>query len=143
MSLTTADITTIRDIVIDAIDRLVVPRFDDIDKRFVAFETRLDNFETRFDTLENRFDNLEMRFFELQQDVLSMNIRLKNIETMVQDLQGRVEGMENDIKKIYGILKLIPTQDFADRKYNKLSPVKKLAVLKVELDKLSKRIRTN
>lgn len=136
MSLTTADITTIRDVVIDVIDRLVVPRFDDIDKRFISLEDR-------FETLHNRFDTMKKRFFELQQDVLSTNIRLQNIDIMIHDIQGRVENLENDVEEIFKMLKLIPAQDFADRKYNKFTPVKKLAVLKKELEKLSKIIKTN
>lgn len=89
-------LTSIREVVVDALEQVVFPKFDEIDKRF----EQIDN---RFDQVDRRFDGVETRLAELEGDMLGVKIRLKSVEEKIDALGDNnlmIRNHEKRIKKL-------------------------------------------
>lgn len=69
-------------------------RFEGIDKRFEGVDGHFESFDQRFDHLELRFTALEIQFRTHLHE-------LHEIRVQVDATDGRLIGVENDIKEIY------------------------------------------
>jgi chromosome segregation ATPase len=107
MSLTKDDIDQVRDVVVSAIEALVIPRFDEHDKRF--------------DALEKRFDSLEERVDALANDVVDLKKDMREAKNHLANIEGRLEALEADIKELYGMVEKIQRHNGARKSFDKLS----------------------
>lgn len=104
MSLTDEDLSQVRDVVVSAIQELVLPRFDEHDRRLQAIES-------------------DIR--ELKEDVGILKADMREVKDRLSHLEGRVEAIEADVKELYIMLKAQrPT--YADKKFAKLSVEQKV-----------------
>lgn len=88
MALTKEDRKDIRDIVrdtvIEAMEQLMLPRFDEQDERFDAIEKDLAIVKEDMHTLKN--------------DVQVLKGDMRQVKSTLYNLDGRAEALENDIK---------------------------------------------
>ncbi len=125
---------------IEAVETLILPRFDRMETRLDGVETRLDGVETRLDGVETRLDGVETRLagvetrlgrLELSHDELGR--RFGAIEAgmaQLDSIDNRLKALENDIREIYKILNEKPLH--IDKTYQKLSDKQKLVRLHQE-----------
>lgn len=103
MSLTDEDLSQVRSIVVEsavgAIQELVLPRFDEHDRRFQALETDLR---------------------ELKADAAVLKADMREVKNRLGRLEGRVEAVEADIKELYAMVSA-QKSSYSDRKFTKLS----------------------
>lgn len=103
MSLTDEDLSQVRGVVVDAIQELILPRFDEHDKRFEAIEADLR---------------------EVKEDVRSLKADMHEVKDRLGHLEGRVEALEADVKELYVIAKQHST--YADKNFRELSVEQKV-----------------
>jgi septal ring factor EnvC (AmiA/AmiB activator) len=72
MSLTDEDLSQVRDVVVSAIQELVLPRFDEHDQRFEALDSRL---------------------ARLEADIKATQIDMRQLKSTLGKLDGRVEAL--------------------------------------------------
>ena len=87
MSLNEADIVLVRDVVVGAIETLVLPRFDEHDRRF--------------ETLEKDMAEVKEDVRVLKADVSVLKDDMREVKSTLHSLDGRVESLEADIKELY------------------------------------------
>lgn len=94
MSLTKQDLGNIQDIILDALNVVVNPRFDYLEAKVEGLDNRMSNMEIRFGGLENRVDGLESAQHET-------NRRLSSVETRLTNVEGGVMALHNDVIELY------------------------------------------
>ena len=118
MSLSKEDLGDVRDIVIDALEALVLPRFDSLEHRMDRLEGRMDGLENRMGNLEVRMDGLEGRMGNIEGRMGSIEGRIGNLEVgqheqtrqiralsgNINNIDGRLEALEADIKELYAMV---------------------------------------
>lgn len=127
MSLTKQDLSQIRSIVLEAVEVVVEPRFEDM--------------ENRFDGLESQIGKLETEVNSLKMEISGLSRRVSSLEEKVDGLSGRVTALENDIKELYDLAKHKPHTEFGGRKYQKLPDHEKIKVLDREIVALAKHLK--
>jgi len=151
MALDTDDIVAIRGVFNEAFEVLVLPRFDEIDDRLDKMDDRLDSMDGRLDSMDDRLDSMDGRLDQMDGRLDNIDGRLDRQERTTQELQtevragfaavnkrlddlsGKVEALESDIKELYEITVRLEHGTVADRKFAKLSLEKKLLTLNAEL----------
>lgn len=110
MSLTSEDLDQVRGVVVDvvtsAIQELVLPRFDEHDKRFEALEA---------DMAEVKED---VRI--LKDDVRTLKEDMREVKDSLGRLEGRVEALEADIKELYAMVRTAQKPSYTDEQFAKL-----------------------
>jgi len=114
MSLDRTDITTIREIVLEALEAVVTPRFDDQDRRF-------ERQDKRFERQDERFDRLEADIAEIKTDVRSLKHDMHEVKSSLSGLDGRVEALEADVKEPYAMMAAMQKQTVLGKRSAKLS----------------------
>lgn len=129
MALTKDDKIWIKDAItegiVDALNEIVIPRFDEHDRRFEAIENRLDSIERRLESLEARVAALESGMREVKE-------RLGYVE-------GEIQALTNDIKEIYDFIYKKPNKVLVSDIFAKMSDEEKITALHDELQKLAKK----
>lgn len=144
MALTNDDKTWIKDAIVegvnDALELVVLPRFDAIqtqldrhDKKFEIIDGRLTAIETRLDSVETRLDSVKSRLTSVETDIRDMK---QSIHTM----SWQIEAMMNDIKELYDAVYKKPNRALIDRQFSKLSDTDKVLVLNQEILKMAKKL---
>lgn len=77
-----------------AIEGILAPRFDTIDKQFLEVRLRLDAHDKRFDKLEQRLDEHDKRFDKLEQCLGGLEQRLDGLEQRLDEHDKRFDGFE-------------------------------------------------
>lgn len=119
MSLTKEDLSEVRDVVVEALEAIVLPRFDTLEGDVAVLKTDVAVLKT--DVAELKTDVVK-----LQQDMREVKGTLKNID-------DRVTTMENDIKEIYYMIANLQKTQSAGKKFSKLSLEQKLLKINQEL----------
>jgi len=114
MSLDKTDVATIREVIFDAFEAVLFPRFEQQDERFDAQDKR-------FDAQEKRFDRLETDIAEIKQDVHILKDDMREVKTTLNHLDGRLEALEADVKELYGMLAAMQKLSATDKQFAKLS----------------------
>jgi archaellum component FlaC len=111
MSLTSEDIAQVRSVVIGAIETLVLPRFEDQDRRF--------------DQQDERFDAVEGKLARMEADIKAVQIDMRQVKSSLGWLEGHVEALEADIKELY-VMVAAQKPAYTDKKIAKLSVEQKV-----------------
>lgn len=118
MSLTKEDLSQVRDVVVEAIQELILPRFDEHDKRLTAIEQDVRGLKEDVRVLK---DDVRV----LKDDVRVLKEQMREVGVSIGRIEGRLEAVEADIKELYDLL---DTQkpSYADKQFAKLSVERKV-----------------
>ena len=119
MALTSDDKNYIKDTIIEALEAVVLPRFDEHDARFNRLEG--DVAELKSDVAVLKAD-----VAVLKTDVAELKSDMREVKHSLASLEGRVAALEADVKEIYAMLA-------PDKKFEKLMIEKKLLRINGEL----------
>ncbi|PID31383.1 hypothetical protein CR983_01340 [Candidatus Saccharibacteria bacterium] len=133
MSLTSDDKQWIATTIGDAITELVLPRFDEHDRRF-------DEHDKRFEALENDVSLMKRDLQEVKEDVRVLKDDMRSVKQRLDSLEGTVKALENDIKEIYRMIEGVDNPRFFTKQFAKLPDKEKILVFNEELLKLAKKV---
>ena len=117
MALSKEDMQQIREVIIEGVEAVTGPRFD-------ALES--DVAELKSDVVELKSDVIG-----LKTDMAEVMGSVRVLNMSMDELSGRVEALENDIKEIY--IMLANETQITDKKFAKFSIEDKLLKLNAEL----------
>ena len=117
MALSKEDMQQIREVIIEGVEAVTGPRFD-------ALES--DVAELKSDVVELKSDVIG-----LKTDMAEVMGSVRVLNMSMDELSGRVEALENDIKEIY--IMLANETQITDKKITKFSLEEKLLKLNAEL----------
>lgn len=121
----------IADGVVEALESVVLPRFDEHDKRF-------DRIEARLGLVEKRLESLESDVCILKQDVSALKQDMHGVKDRLDTLEWQVEALTNDIKEIYAVIYKKPNRTLVSKNFEKLSTEDKITIMHEELLKIAK-----
>ncbi len=128
----------IADGVVEALETVVLPRFDEHDKRFDRIEDRLGSVEKRLESLESDVCILKQDVSALKQDVSALKQDMHGVKDRLDTLEWQVEALTNDIKEIYAVIYKKPNRTLVSRNFEKLSTEDKITIMHEELLKIAK-----
>jgi chromosome segregation ATPase len=115
MTLTTDDRQWIKGAItegiVDALNEIVIPRFE-------AIESRLDSIESRLTSLERD---------------------MRDVKEQLGYVEGEIQALTNDIKEIYNVIYKKPNKILVSEMFAKMSDEDKITTLHDELQKLAKK----
>lgn len=114
MSLTDEDITQVRDVVVSALQELILPRFDEHDQRFDAIEQDLRQVKEDVRVLK---EDVAV----LKEDVRVLKDDMREAKGSLSRLEDRVEALEADVKELYSMIVASTKSSNGDKKFAKLS----------------------
>lgn len=121
----------IADGVVEVLEAVVLPRFDEHDKRF-------DRIEARLGLVEKRLESLESDVCILKQDVSALKQDMHGVKDRLDTLEWQVEALTNDIKEIYAVIYKKPNRALVSKNFEKLSTEDKITIMHEELLKIAK-----
>lgn len=121
----------IADGVVEALEAVVLPRFDEHDKRF-------DRIEDRLGSVEKRLESLESDVCILKQDVSALKQDMHGVKDRLDTLEWQVEVLTNDIKEVYAVIYKKPNRALVSKNFEKLSTEDKITIMHEELLKIAK-----
>ena len=107
----------IADGVVEALESVVLPRFDEHDKRF---------------------DRIEARLGLVEEDVSSLKSEMREVKDRLGRVEGELQALTNDIKEIYDVIYGKPNKSFMSASFAKMSSKEKLLLINEELLKMAK-----
>lgn len=122
----------ITDGVVEALETIILPRFDAVEARLDAVEKRLDSVESRLDSVEARLDSVEARLIALEAEMRTVRERLDTLE-------WQVEALTNDIKELYAAVYKTPNRTLVSESFRRLSDKDKIVIMHEELLKMAKK----
>lgn len=128
----------IADGVVEALEAVVLPRFDEHDKRFDRIEVRLDSVGKRLESLESDVCILKQDVSALKQDVSALKQDMHGVKDRLDTLEWQAEALTNDIKKIYAVIYKKPNRTLVSKNFEKLSTEDKITIMHEELLKIAK-----
>ncbi|MFZ2126266.1 MAG: hypothetical protein WAV04_02025 [Candidatus Microsaccharimonas sp.] len=111
MTLTTADQTYIQSTIVRAIEQLVVPRFDAIDRDILV----------------------------MKEDIYNLKLGMREVNMQLDDIDGRLEALEADVKELYFIQTKQQNVTLTDKKFAKLPLETKIQVIDREVVAMAKK----
>ena len=107
----------IADGVVEALEAVVLPRFDEHDKRF---------------------DRIEARLGSVEKDVSSLKSEMYEVKDRLDRVEGELQALTNDIKEIYDVIYSKPNKALISASFAKMSSKEKLLIINEELLKIAK-----
>lgn len=126
MALDDTDKTWIKDTIVEALEVIVLPRFDEHDKRFDTLEKDVAGLKEDVRVLKG-----DVR--ALKEDVRVLKDDMRNVKISLSNLEGKVEALEADIKEIYFMQARFEKEGRSNTTFAKLSLEKKLLQLNKDL----------
>ena len=114
----------IADGVVEALESVVLPRFDEHDRRF--------------DRVEARLGSVEEDVSGLKEDVSSLKSEMREVKDRLGRVEGELQALTNDIKEIYDVIYGKPNKSFMSASFAKMSSKEKLLLINEELLKMAK-----
>lgn len=112
MSLTQNDLDQIRTIVIEGVEAVTGPQFDELRHEIAGIKKDIVKIRADISTLKH--------------DVSYLKSEVRLLNQKFDSLDGRVEALENDIKEIYAMLSQPKSADKDEQEFHKLSLEKKI-----------------
>jgi len=69
-------------------------------------ELQFETIDKRFNIMDQRFDQVDLRLSFVENQNRSLGYDLREVKQRAEDIDGRLMGVENDIKEIYNYLPL-------------------------------------
>ena len=107
----------IADGVVEALESVVLPRFDEHGERLNRIEARLGSVE---------------------EDVSSLKSEMREVKDRLGRVEGELQALTNDIKEIYDVIYGKPNKSFMSASFAKMSSKEKLLIINEELLKMAK-----
>lgn len=121
----------IADGVVEVLETVVLPRFDEHGER-------LNRIEARLGSVEKRLGSLESDVCILKQDVSALKQDMHGVKDRLDTLEWQVEALTNDIKEIYAVIYKKPNRALVSKNFEKLSTEDKITIMHEELLKIAK-----
>lgn len=121
----------IADGVVEALETVVLPRFDEHDKRFDRIEARLGSVEKDVSSLKSEMYEVKSRLDRVEGGLHEVKDRLDRVE-------GELQALTNDIKEIYDVIYSKPNKALMSASFAKMSSKEKLLIINEELLKIAK-----
>ena len=121
----------IADGVVEALETVVLPRFDEHDKRFDRIEARLGSVEKDVSSLKSKMYEVKSRLDRVEGGLHEVKDRLDRVE-------GELQALTNDIKEIYDVIYSKPNKALMSASFAKMSSKEKLLIINEELLKIAK-----
>lgn len=112
----------------EGIEALVIPRFDEMDRRFDALESDVSILKT-----DNSVLKMDVTF--LKSDTSSLRSDMREVKILLANLEGKVMALENDIKELY---RMVSDQTKQDKKFSKLTLEQKFIKMHNDFQLLAK-----
>ncbi len=150
MSLTQEDMkqlqTMMQDTVVDVIETLVFPKFDQIDERLGGVNERLDAIDARLDSADGKFVSLTARLDSINHKLNAHDVKFREIHnelrivnSRLDSIDGRLEALENDVKDLYHLTMAKDSTPMVAKSFSKLSAKDKLLIMNAELLAMAKK----
>lgn len=145
MSLTEEDLTQVRDIVIEAIQAVVVPRFDELKTDIAGIKGDIRVLKEDVAALKEdvaalkedvRILKSEMR--EVKEDVRILKSDMREVKDSLSRLEGRLDALEADVKELYKMIAAAGRQGSGDKKLARLSIEQKVLKMYEDFQLLAK-----
>lgn len=107
----------IADGVVEALEAVVLPRFDEHGERLNRIEDRLGSVE---------------------KDVSSLKSEMYEVKDRLDRVEGELQALTNDIKEIYDVIYSKPNKALMSASFAKMSSKEKLLIINEELLKIAK-----
>lgn len=137
MTLTTDDKKWIKGAItegiVDALNEIVLPRFEEHDRRLGAIEGYLGSIEARLDAIESDIREIKSRLGILESDV-------KEIKGQLDTHDWQIEAMASDIKELYNTIFKEPSPILVSKAFEKLSDTDKISVMNQQIMKMAKKL---
>ncbi len=128
----------IADGVVEALETVVLPRFDEHDKRFDRIEARLDSVEEDVSGLKEDVSSLKSEMCEVKSRLNGVESEMREVKDRLGRVEGELQALTNDIKEIYDVIYGKPNKSFMSASFAKMSSKEKLLIINEELLKIAK-----
>ncbi len=121
----------IADGVVEALETVVLPRFDEHGERLNRIEDRLGSVEKDVSSLKSEMYEVKSRLDRVEGGLHEVKDRLDRVE-------GELQALTNDIKEIYDVIYSKPNKALMSASFAKMSSKEKLLIINEELLKIAK-----
>lgn len=128
----------IADGVVEALESVVLPRFDEHDRRFDRVEARLGSVEEDVSGLKEDTSSLKSEMYEVKSQLNGVEHELYGVKERLGRVEGELQALTNDIKEIYDVIYGKPNKSFMSASFAKMSSKEKLLLINEELLKMAK-----
>ena len=128
----------IADGVVEALETVVLPRFDEHDKRFDRIEARLGSVEKDVSGLKKDVSSLKSEMYEVKSRLDRVEGGLHEVKDRLDRVEGELQALTNDIKEIYDVIYSKPNKALMSASFAKMSSKEKLLIINEELLKIAK-----
>lgn len=128
----------IADGVVEALETVVLPRFDEHDKRFDRIEVRLGSVEKDVSGLKKDVSSLKSEMYEVKSRLDRVEGGLHEVKDRLDRVEGELQALTNDIKEIYDVIYSKPDKALMSASFAKMSSKEKLLIINEELLKIAK-----
>ena len=128
----------IADGVVEALEAVVLPRFDEHDKRFDRIEDRLGSVKEDVSGLKEDTSSLKSEMYEVKSQLNGVEHELYGVKERLGRVEGELQALTNDIKEIYDVIYGKPNKSFMSASFAKMSSKEKLLLINEELLKMAK-----
>ena len=128
----------IADGVVEALETVVLPRFDEHDKRFDRIESRLGSVEKDVYGLKKDVSSLKSEMYEVKSRLDRVEGGLHEVKDRLDRVEGELQALTNDIKEIYDVIYSKPNKALMSASFAKMSSKEKLLIINEELLKIAK-----
>ena len=128
----------IADGVVEALETVVLPRFDEHDKRFDRIEARLDSVEEDVSGLKEDVSSLKSEMCEVKSRLNGVESEMRGVKDRLGRVEGELQALTNDTKEIYDVIYGKPNKSFMSASFAKMSSKEKLLIINEELLKIAK-----
>lgn len=128
----------IADGVVEALEAVVLPRFDEHGERLNRIEARLGSVEEDVSGLKDDVSSLKSEMYEVKSRLDQVEGGLHEVKDRLDRVEGELQALTNDIKEIYDVIYSKPNKALMSASFAKMSSKEKLLIINEELLKIAK-----